>query len=217
MNITLQEKSRRKTFLLLIEHNATISQLKNINFKWVESILNHYLYYEKYNSLKDMPFYIEDYKEICTRIFNKDFFGSLVNIYSEYITFLENINLKYPLMYIPLQTSYTFSIIKYDKKKKYPLLNNFHNILNTFNADSISLLLINGEYYIFDYTFKDKLIDYSLKYEYIENFSKANNLKCLDIFIVLQPLDYKINGLVIEKSTIDDITGFYNIKFLKEK
>ena len=211
MAISSQERSRRKTFILLLEHSVSIAQLKNINTLWVKSILNHYLQCPSYVDKKNIPFYINGFDKIFDKIMNRELFKSLEDIYSEYLPITSTINFPCSYLHIPNLIKNKLSIIKFIKSKPIPLENNYQNYLKGFNADIIYLIKVEQMFYIIDYEFKARLICNTLKYDFIINFCKANNLPCLNSFILINKPIGELSGIIGEK--LED-GSFGNNKFI---
>lgn len=211
------QTSKRRTFLLLLEHSTSLSQLKNINEEWVESILNHYLSCPSYLSKQLIPFYIEGFDKVLNRIMSKELFGCLKDIYAESISY-NTTKVDYPYLYIhiPQLTKSNIRIIKFDKQNPIKLRDGFEKILLGFNAQYIYLLDILGlQYKIFDYEIKRDLMCYSLKYKFIENFNKANGLDGLKAVIVFDKIDDKLNGIVVGQVVEDgNVVGFLDKRLM---
>ena len=203
----IENKARRRTFLLLLEHSTSLAQLKNINEDWIKSILNHYLQCPSYLDKKLIPFYIEGFDNVLNKIMNRELFGGLKDIYSELIEYKTD-KLTYPLLYIPLlQNKSNIRIIKFNKQNPIRLRKGFDKILMGFNAQYIYLIDDEKDYYIFDYGVKDikqELMCYTLKYDFINKFVQANGLAGLKSFVVFDELVGGTNGLVIEQDELGD-------------
>lgn len=209
-------QSKRRTFLLLIEHTSSLAQLKNINEDWVASILNHYIQCPSYLDKKLIPFYIEGFDEVFERIMNRELFGALKDIYAESIPY-NTAKLTYPFLYIHISqlTKSNIRIIKFDKTRPIKLRNSFEKILYGFNAQYIYLLdFCVGQYKIFDYDFKHRLMCYSIKYDFIEKFNQANGLDGLKSVVVFDKIDDKLNGIIIEQVVEGSEVGFFDRKLI---
>ena len=213
------EQSKRISFLLLLEHTTSINQLKNINEDWVTSILNHYLSCPSYLDKKLIPFYMEGFDKVLNKIMNKELFGCLKDIYTELIPY-NTTKQDYPYLYIhfPETTKSNLKIIKFDKSRPIKLRNDFDKILMGFNAQCIYLLENDVmEYKIFDYEIKDRLMCYSVKYDFIEKFNKAYGLNGLKSVVVFDEISDKLNGMIVRQVIQDgNVIGFLD-KSLKLK
>ena len=197
----IENKARRRTFLLLLEHSTSLSQLKNINEEWVKSILNHYLQCPSYVDKKLIPFYIEGFDNVLNKIMSRELFGGLKDIYSELIPYKTD-KLTYPFLYIPMMqiNKSNIRIIKFNKQNPIRLRNGLDKILMGFNAQYIYLIDMGMNYLVFDYEIKDNLMCYSIRYDFINKFCQATGLVSLDSFVVFEKLVGELNGLIIEQN-----------------
>ena len=179
------QKAKLRSFTLLLEQPNNLSELRAIDNDWIESIINHYTYTKPYANMYDMPFYHKGYVSLLMKMVRRELFGSLKDIYS---TVIPNITkpLTYPLFYSPIELPSKYRILKLDKINIPKLRNDFDKVLQGFNADIIYVVDVENDYYIIDYEFKQSLICYSLKFEYIDRFNKSRGLNRLSGYVVLK-------------------------------
>lgn len=154
---------------------------------------------------------MEGFDKVLNKIMNKELFGCLKDIYTELIPY-NTTKLDYPYLYIhfPQTTKLNLKIIKFDKSRPIKLRNDFDKILSGFNAQYIYLLENDiREYKIFDYEIKDRLMCYSVKYDFIEKFNKAYGLNGLKSVVVFDEIDDKLNGMIVRQVVEgNEVVGF---------
>lgn len=208
-------KSRKRSFLtLLLSYNIGLETLRFTSSEWVDWLHDYYNSLDILKNVEDIPFFIDEYKDICTEILRKSISGNLYLFdFPKFETFIED-NI-YPKIYIPKEENFEYF--------KYIIGSNKN--LDKKICEDLNLLPPNGVVYglksyhkcqIFQYLTLGELkqkkttLSFSKSLDELRKFTKKKkNISSLDGFIINKRSK-------LPQGLIGDINcGFFELKEIK--